>query len=38
MHDNWDERIQEGTHTVVGTSEDYDIIEYQNKEYEVRNV
>ena len=38
MHDNWDERIQEGTHTVIGTSSDYDVIEYQNKEYEVQNV
>lgn len=38
MHDSWDERIQEGTHTIVGTSEDYDVIEYQNKEYEVQNV
>lgn len=37
-HDNWDERIQEGTHTIVGTSEDYDVVEYQNKEYEVQNV
>lgn len=37
-HDNWDERIQEGTHTIIGTSEDYDVVEYQNKEYEVQNV
>ena len=32
MHGNWDERTQIGTHTVLGTSEDYDVIEYQNKE------
>ena len=37
-HDNWDTRTQEGTHTVCGTSSDYDSIEYQNKEYEVQNV
>lgn len=38
QHDTWDERIQEGTHTIIGTSENYDTIEYQNKEYEVQNV
>lgn len=37
-HGNWDTHTQEGTHTVIGTSEDYDSIEYKNQEYEVRNV
>lgn len=37
-HDNWDREIQEGTHTVVGTSSDYDRIEYTNTQYEVANV
>ena len=37
-HSQWDEEIQAGTHTVIGTSSDYDTIEYQNKEYEVQNV
>ena len=37
-HSQWDERIQEGTHTVLGTSSDYDVVEYQNEEYEVQNV
>ena len=38
QHDNWDARTQEGTHTVLGSSSDYDTIEYQNEEYEVQNV
>jgi len=38
QHDTWDERIQEGIHTVIGTSSDYDRIEYQNREYELNNV
>lgn len=38
QHDSWDTRTQVGTHTVLGTSSDYDRIEYQNKEYEVQNV
>ena len=38
QHANWDTRTQIGTHTVIGTSSDYDSIEYQNKEYEVQNV
>ena len=38
QHDSWDTREQEGTHTVLGSSSDYDTIEYQNKEYEVQNV
>lgn len=38
MHDTWDERIQEGTHNVLGTSSDYDSIEYENTQYEVANV
>ena len=38
QHDTWDTRTQEGTHTVWGSSSDYDTIEYQNKEYEVQNV
>lgn len=37
-HSQWDEEIQAGTHTIVGTSSDYDVIEYQNEEYEVQNV
>lgn len=37
-HSQWDERIQEGTHTILSDSSDYDTIEYQNKEYEVQNV
>ena len=37
-HSQWDEEIQAGTHTVIGTSSDYDTIEYQNREYEVQNV
>ena len=37
-HSQWDEEIPAGTHTVVGTSSDYDTIEYQNEEYEVQNV
>ena len=38
MHESWDERIQEGTHDVIGTSSDYDRIEYENTQYEVANV
>ena len=38
MHDSWDTQVQEGTHTVLSNSSDYDTIEYQNKEYEVQNV
>lgn len=38
MHGTWDERIQEGTHNVLGTSSDYDSIEYENTQYEVANV
>lgn len=37
-HEQWDERVQDGTHTVVGALSDYDTVEYQNKEYEVQNV
>ena len=38
QHDNWDTRTQQGTHTVISSSSDYDTIEYQNREYEVQNV
>ena len=38
QHDNWDTQVQEGTHTVIGTSSNYDVIEQQNQEYEVANV
>jgi hypothetical protein len=38
QHDTWDTRTQEGTHTILSSSSDYDTIEYQNKEYEVQNV
>ena len=38
QHDNWDTRTQEGTHTILSDSLNYDTIEYQNKEYEVQNV
>lgn len=38
MHDNWTEKAQEGTHTILGSASDYDRIEYENAEYEVQNV
>lgn len=37
-HDAWDEEVLEGYHDVIGTSSDYDRIEYENTQYEVANV